>query len=332
MAAPIDITSRLVNSGIEVAASYISAKLAAGANLPKKDPVEALKSLEIDAELATTLTPLFEQAGFHILSDEVLDPAGASRKLTIARNGGSSFYVVSVDRSILSEFTVATFSAFSMLFYVFRENSRVQIISRDLDVPDLGFRPILEQWEQFKKISAAVIPWSYIAAMLRENDLKVRYQKFQFIFKLQASNAKPRPQPAEAIDEWEREDILRILSAYASKPFSDPRNAIQGLVLGADFPEAATFQASWSGDINLECLRLLKFVKDDHPTYPANHSRRGQSRLGWLLKVLHDQEIASEDKVILARIVVDHVLLSDPNTMASLKNEASDPTVPRRQL
>ena len=314
---------------IQQTATFITEKLAGEPE--KKDPFLALRSLEIDAELVKTFTPLFEQAGFRIVLDAVRDPTGMSRKLTLAKNGGSSLYVIAVDKCVLGEFTDVTFSAFNTLLYLFGASSKVRIISRDLDVPDLGFDSIIEQWEQFKKIRAVVIPWKHIAALLRENDSETRFQKFQLIFKLEPCD-KPVSQAAGPITDAERDDILRIMSAYASGAFNlTPQAAMQNLVLAADFPDAGNFSGSWSGDPNSNSLRLLKWAKDDHLAYPQNHPRKGQSMLGWLLKALHDQTISSEDKVILARIVVDHALIEDAAIVSNLRTEASDPDVPRHQ-
>jgi hypothetical protein len=307
---------------IEAAASYITEKLTSAEE--RQDPILALQSLEIDPELITILQPLFAKIGFNVVTDEVYGRSGACRKLVIVKNGGSSLYVISVHKCVLGLFTDATFSAFSMLTYLFGENSTIHIISRDLDAMDVGFDSMLEEWEQSRKVRAVFIPWKWIARLVRENDGKKRFLTFQQIFKLEASNTKTGEQPAAPITAGERDQIVKILSVYASNTlFSNPQEAMQSLVLAADLPDRARLSGAWKGNPEFDSLRLFNFVKDDRPLFPADHSRQGQSTLGWLLKALHDQAIDSENKKTLARIIVDHGLLTDPEVIAALRKEAS---------
>jgi hypothetical protein len=328
MVAPSDFTKNIVNSGVAAAADYITAKLTPQSATPNasghQTPISSLESLEIDPDLISTLTPLFTRAGFHIKYDEVSDPSGVSRKLVIVTNSsGVPLYLISVHKCVLDQFTNETFSAFSMLTYLFGQNLTIHIISRDLDAMDVGFDSILQKWEQSMKIKAIFIPWKWMARLLGENDGNKRYLFFQQIFKIEGSTARTAAASTSEITGAERDQILAIMSSYAKRSFLNPQEAMQHLVLRADFPDPKTFEAAWKDDLSFNSLRLLKFAKDDSPLYPANHSRKGQSTLGWLLKALYDQPIDSDEKKILAAIILDHRLITEPEVIANLKEAVS---------
>jgi len=190
---PGEFATRPIAATIEAAASYISGKLPGGAPKDaheKEDPIEALQTLEIDQELQATLAPLFARLGFNIAPDVVVSRSGVSRKLVIARNSGPSVYIISVHKCVLESFTDRTFPAFTMLTYLFSENSRIHIISRDLDAMDVGFETTLEEWVQSKGVKVAFIPWKWIARLLRERDEENRFRTFQQIFKFDVSSSK----------------------------------------------------------------------------------------------------------------------------------------------
>lgn len=327
------ITSRPL---IEAAAKLISEKLTAatGAAGPSgwgggspggsdgpQDPIAALATLEIEPDLVTALTPLFAQVGLKLTPDEIYSSLVKKRKLLVAKDGSSSLYVISVHKCVIGMWTDQTFAAFSMLEYLFNKNSRLRIISRDLDAMDLGFPSILEQWQDNRGIEAIFIPWRWIARLLREQDDQQKFLSFKEAFRLEASSTKTETEQPTAITDNEREQILKILSDYAGRGFLKPQDAMQKLVLAADFPDPKKFEATWKEDIEWNSLHLFNYAKG--ASFPSNHSRSGQSTLGWLLKALRDQAIDENSKKALVEIIMGHKLIADSDVIAKLKEQTS---------
>ncbi len=82
--------------------------------------------------------------------------------------------------------------------YLFSKNSKIWIISRDLDATDVGFDTILEEWKETKGIEAVFIPWKRVARVLQEKDGGQQFLLFTQVFKPEASSTKTETQPAAA--------------------------------------------------------------------------------------------------------------------------------------
>jgi len=327
MVTPADITTRPLASSIEATASFINATLTSvvqGQNPDeKKDPLAAIEKLEIDPDVVIELAPLFERVEFKLVPDEFLDKVGDKHKVMVAKNGGSSLYIISLNKCVLEVCTKPARAAFCSLTYFFGENSRIHIISRDLEAFDSDFNPYMEDWKETKNVEVFFIPWSWIARLLAENDGDKKFKKFENIFKVKAAKTRTGTEPPTVITDNEREQILKILSDYAGHAFTlKPQDAMQKLVLAADFPDPKKFEATWKEDIEWNSLYLFNYAKG--ASFPSNHSRSGQSTLGWLLKALHDQAIDENSKKALVDIIVVNKLIADPDVIAKLKEKTSD--------
>ena len=312
-------TSKPLN---DVAAAAVSRNEAPGseANVTE-DPEQMINNLALDAELEKGLAPVLLQLGYQAQTVDILDPYdGPSRTVTVV-NGPETFYVICVPKSILEQAKQANLGAFLLIGELFADRSLIYVISRDLGLMDLGFQTMIDNWTRRRSIKAKFISWAEVMRFLNEKNEPRKVKLIKVMLELdRLPKAEPAPtnEPTN-ITPAERDFIQNLLVQKASgNPFGSAKQYLQSVVDAAALPNPAVFADQWQSDPKQNVITLLKSV-DDPKEFPYDHARKGELKLGWLLKAVLDQELSPDDSEKVLKIILDHHLIRDPATVADLQ-------------
>jgi hypothetical protein len=288
-----------------------------------ENPADMLNNLALDPDLEQGLSPALVQMGFTIQAIEILDQFTNSRTVTKINSQEYSFYVICIPKSILEYAKPANLGAISLLGFLFAKSSVVYIISRDLAVMDLGFEPMIDDWSETRSVKAVFVPWPHVTKFLSEKSDPKKLQLIKTMLKLDKLpriSAAPAS-AATALSEKEKQAVENILLQKAKgNPFQSSNDYLQGLVDAAHLPNPALFKNHWDGDPVHDVSMLMKSLENPKE-FPIDHARAGELKLGWLIKALLDQELSPDDSKTLLKMILDHHLIRDAETLTALQTK-----------
>jgi len=286
-----------------------------------QDPEQLLNHLALDADLEQGLAPMLLQLGYQAQTAEILDPYdGPSRTVTVVK-GREIFYIICVPKSILEQAKQLHLGAFSLIGDLFADRSLIYVISRDLVLMDLGFQTMIDNWATRRSIKAKFISWAEVARFLNEKNEAKKVKLIKVMLELdRLPKAEPvlTTEPTD-ITQAEQDFIQNLLVQKAEgNPFGSAKEYLQNLVNAASLPNSAVFADRWQSDPKQNVIMLLKSVEDPKQ-FPFDHARKGELKLGWLLKAVFDQILSPDDSEKVLKIILDHHLIRDPGTVADLQ-------------
>ena len=318
----VEITTATSKPLNDVAAAAVSRSEppSAEANVTE-DPEQVLNNLALDAELEQGLAPVLLQLGYQAQTAEILDPYdGPSRTVTVVK-GPETFYFICVPKSILEQAKQLYLGAFSLIGDLFADRSLIYVISRDLVLMDLGFQTMIDNWATRRSIKAKFISWAEVVRFLNEKNEPKKVKLIRVMLEL---DRLPKAEPAPATDpteitQAERDYIQNLLIQKAEGyPFGSAKVYLQNLVNAASLPNPAVFADLWQSVPKQNVIMLLKSVEEPKQ-FPLDHARKGELKLGWLLKALFDETLSTDDSEKVLKIILDHHLIRDPGTVADLQ-------------
>lgn len=293
-----------------------------------EDPADMLNQIALDEELQKGFAPVLLQLGFEIKSTDILDQFTNSRTVTVVLKGTELvFYAICVPKSILEEGRQANLGAISLLGHLFAKKSVLYIISRDLSAMDLVFDTMMNTWRDEKDIKTTFLPWSHITKFLGEKSDQKKLQLVKTMLKLDKLPGVTAPAPVASPTELtpdEQENVVQIISQQASVPFlfDKPQDYFNDLIATVQLPERATLTGRWKDEPKADARRLIGAA--GVLTYPPGHSRAGQKPLGWVLNaVAHKQPISPQNSKALMELILKHNLITDRETMESLRAQVA---------
>jgi hypothetical protein len=175
--APLEISTKAANA--------ITSLFSRAVPEEERDPVKALKKLDLDTAVLAVVAPLLEQVGYALSSEDVVSRSGDIRKVTVARKDGGMVYLLSVPDWLLDQADDANRAAFSGVGYLFAKNSRLYVVSEDLSSTDPAFELMMtEEWAEMKGITAIFVPWRWLVDANKAANPQVRLTYINRAFKL----------------------------------------------------------------------------------------------------------------------------------------------------
>jgi hypothetical protein len=294
----------------------------AGVQEPKTDAdrAEALRRLALDEELVNALKDPLLQLGYTLDTTDLLDPADDSHTVSVAYTKRAKLFIVSLPFWVLSDPQLANIGAFGIVENLFPEDSVVYIVSRDLENMATAFSTIMAKWK-YRGIAAYFIPWSKAAKFLAEKNKATALQRVKHMFDLEGhAPAAPGP-PAGGpvpLNDSQKKQVVGVIVVSAGEPiWPTPQDYLQYLVQTANIPNAASFKGAWKGNADADALTLVDYANKKQ--YPFNHDWAGQNMLGRILNAVLEQGLSPDDATMIANLVLDHSLISDPPIVSAIR-------------
>jgi hypothetical protein len=285
--------------------------------------------MALDDELKGVFVPSLGSFGF-ALSERQLpsDPFDvtnpAKQTVSVAIRPGLEFFLICVPSKRLDAARRYVIKDFTFLSFTFPKNSIVYILSRGLPAIGLPFRNNLDDhWRRGRGMMAEFIPWPDIESLLKAQEAPIRRDLIGQILNIPQLEKRTEVNVGSAPTPLSIEERNTVVELLANR-VDDPLNASQVIYLN-DFVDRAGFRKfrdfQWEGGAEINARKLVTWAAETVKSYPGGHERAGQNTLGWLIKTIIEDQIDPKDAEKLAKMVLDHSLISDQKAIVDLRSK-----------
>jgi hypothetical protein len=278
------------------------------------DPFETLGDIRLGSSLTKTLAPTFQALGVTLEDAELRDQfdEDAVSRVTVARGAAEPFYLVRLERFILSDLKKKNRNAIIGLKSLFGEGSRVFMFSEGEPYLRFAYEIMFEQ-EWAPEVIVRFIPWGFVEDL--QNVAEV--QRLAMIKHRLGEDVFARPNPSlDALTAIDRKFLVEYMRDQARLNHEYFANTVRAMALPAEFD--AELAGRWQGDASADARLLLEWTFTKQ-WFPANTERADYTVAGALLEQL-TRQTGGDPAQRVGRILIQHALIRDQQCIRALRD------------